>query len=327
MPEGHPHVSGAAAWLRWTLPAGWEQVAPGEMRAASFRVKGLDGKQADVGVFLLPGLAGGDLDNVNRWRSQVGLPPVTEAEMTKLAQPVEISGQVAQLYEQAGQNPGSDEKTRVLAAILRREGVAWFFKMTGDDALVAGQKPAFVEFLRSVTFPAGETQAQLPPSHPPIDAASVAAQAGAGAMGSSGTGKPTWQVPSGWQEAAAGQFLVAKFLISGAGNAQAAVNVSMSAGDGGGIAANVNRWRAQLGLSPIPAADLPKQLQSLALSDGKATVVDMAGTDARSRQPARLLAAIVPHADQTWFYKLMGNEQLVEREKAAFTKFVQTARY
>jgi hypothetical protein len=33
------------------------------------------------------------------------------------------------------------DKTRILAGILRKEGVAWFFKMTGPDALVAGQKP------------------------------------------------------------------------------------------------------------------------------------------------------------------------------------------
>ena len=44
--------------------------------------------------------------------------------------------------------------------------MAWFFKMTGDDALVAEQKPAFIEFLKSVSFPAAGAQAQLPPAHP-----------------------------------------------------------------------------------------------------------------------------------------------------------------
>ena len=139
------------------------------MRAASFRVAGKDGKQADVSVIPLPGLAGSDLDNVNRWRGQVGLPGVSEAELAKLAQPVEIAGQSASLYEQAGANPGSGDKSRILAAITRRDGTAWFFKMTGDDALVAEQKPAFIEFLKSVSFPAAVAQAQLPPSHPPID--------------------------------------------------------------------------------------------------------------------------------------------------------------
>ena len=169
LPPGHPDMSGAAApALQYKRPADWQEAPPGQMRAASFRVAGKDGKQADVSVIPLPGLAGSDLDNVNRWRGQVGLPGVSEAELAKLAQPVEIAGQSASLYEQAGTNPGSGEKSRILAAITRRDGTAWFFKMTGDDALVAGQKPAFIEFLKSVSFPAGDgtgATAAIPSAH------------------------------------------------------------------------------------------------------------------------------------------------------------------
>ena len=108
MPPGHPDTSGGARpQLKWTLPAGWQEAAPGEMRAASFRVQGKEGKQADIAVIPLPGLMGGDLENVNRWRSTVGLPPVKEEELSKLAQPVEVGGETGQLYEQAGENPGS----------------------------------------------------------------------------------------------------------------------------------------------------------------------------------------------------------------------------
>jgi hypothetical protein len=139
--------------LEYRRPAGWQEAPPGQMRAASLRVAGKEGRQADVSVIPLPGLAGSDLNNVNRWRGQVGLPGVSEEELAKLAQPVEIAGQPAKLYEQAGTNPGSGEKSRILAAITRRDGVAWFFKMTGDDGLVVEQKPAFIEFLKSVSFP------------------------------------------------------------------------------------------------------------------------------------------------------------------------------
>ncbi|MGO8930761.1 MAG: hypothetical protein ACLQU3_28210 [Limisphaerales bacterium] len=326
MPPGHPDTSGSAPpALQYKLPAEWQEVAPGQMRAASFRVPGKDGKQADVSVIPLPGLAGSDLDNVNRWRGQVGLPGVSEAELATLAQPVEIAGQSAKLYEQAGANPGSGEKSRILAAITRRAGVAWFFKMTGEDGLVAEQKPAFIEFLKSVTFPAASAQAQLPPSHPPIGGGSMVTPAGAAA--SSGQAKPNWEVPSGWKEIPGGQFLVAKFALAGDGNAQANVNVSMSSGDGGGMLANVNRWRTQLSLGPEAEVDLSKELQSLDLPGGKATLVDISGQDARTGQKARLLAVVVPRSGDTWFYKLMGDAQIVEREKEAFMKFVQTVKY
>ena len=48
----------ASPGLTWKLPPGWEEVAPGEMRVASFRIKGQNGKQADVSIVPLPGTAG-----------------------------------------------------------------------------------------------------------------------------------------------------------------------------------------------------------------------------------------------------------------------------
>jgi hypothetical protein len=299
------------------------------MRVASFRVNGSNGKQAEVAVVPMPGLMGRDLENVNRWRTTVGLSAVREEELAKLAQPVEVAGQSGQLYEQAGENPGSGEKTRILAAVSRQNDIAWFFKMSGDDELVAQQKPAFIEFLKSVSFTSGGDQTGLPASHPPVgDTAMPLMSAGAAAASSpSAEGKPQWQVPAGWQEVAAGQFLVAKFMVSGPGNAQAAVNVSMSGGEGGGLAGNVNRWRNQLGLSPLAGADLNQSVTSIDTDEGKASMVDFSGKDARTGQNSRLVGAIVPQGGRTWFYKLMGNDKVVETQKDAFTKFVRTAKY
>jgi hypothetical protein len=102
----------------------------------------------------------------------------------------------------------------------------------------------------------------------------------------------------------------------------------MSSGEGGGLAANVNRWRGQLGLAPIAEADkLQETLTPVDTPSGKAMFVDMTGTDARTGKQARLVGAIVPQSGQTWFYKLMGDEQIVGREKNAFQKFVQSAKY
>jgi hypothetical protein len=299
------------------------------MRVASFRIDGKGGKQADLGVVPLPGLMGRDLENVNRWRSSVGLAPVREEDLAKLAQPVTVAGQPGQLYEQAGENPGSGEKTRILVAVSRQNDVPWFFKMTGDDALVAEQKPAFLEFLKSVTFSAGGASEQLPPSHPPVGDGAMPLMSGGAASVSSGPseGKPSWQIPPGWQEMAAGQFLVAKFMVPGPDGSQAAVNVSMSGGDGGGLAGNVNRWRGQLGLGPLAGAELNQAVNALDTTSGQASFVDFTGKDARTAQDSRLVGAIVPQGGRTWFYKLMGNAQVVEKQKDAFTKFVQTAKY
>jgi hypothetical protein len=327
MPPGHPDAFGPPPSLKWkTLPSGWQEAPPGQMRVAAFRIQGKDGKQADLGVIPLPGLMGHDLENVNRWRGTVGLQPVTEAELAKLAQTVEIAGQPGQLYDQAGENPGSGEKTRVLVAVSRHDGVAWFFKLNGDDELVSQQKPAFIDFLKSVSFEAASVQQGLPPSHPPIGGSETAAAESLAAQGSS-EGRPTWQVPADWKEIAGGPFLVAKFSIGSGDKQQTSVNVSMSQGQGGGLLLNVNRWRGQLGLAPFSESDVTKQMTSVDTAGGKAMFVDMTGTDAKTGSKARLVAAVVPQQGQTWFYKLMGDEQIVEREKDTFSKFVQSVKY
>ena len=328
MPPGHPQTGVTAPpVLHWNLPAGWQESPPGEMRVASFRVQGKDGKLAEVSVVPLPGLVGHDLENVNRWRDSVGMPPVAEEELSRLAQPIQVAGQPAQLFEQAGSSPGSGDKTRILAAILRRDGVPWFFKMAGDDALVAEQKPAFIEFLKTMTFEPTGASAALPPSHPPIGGGMMPPGQAPAPAAPSAQSKPAWQVPAGWQETAAGQFLVAKFLVKGADNTQAAVNVSVSAGEGGGLVENVNRWRTQLGLDRLAEGDVGKLVTPLDVGAGKAALVEMAGADPQSGQKMRLVAAVVAQGNQTWFYKLMGSEPLVQREKDAFSRFVQTARY
>jgi hypothetical protein len=328
LPAGHPDTSSGQPKLQCKVPAGWQEVPPGQIRAASFRVAGAGGKQADVSVVPLPGLAGSDLDNVNRWRGQVGLAPVAAEELPKLAQTVEIAHQEAQLYEQAGPVPGSGETNRILAAVLRRGGIAWFFKMTGDDGLVAQQKPMFEEFLKSVNLSAPAGPSDLPPSHPPIGGAGMTpASAPMTGMATPGAAKPSWQVPPGWEEVPGGQFLAAKFIIHGSGAEQAAVNVSSAGGEGGGLLGNVNRWRQQLGLAQLPESEVDKLVTPLEVQGGKATMVEMSGVGAGAGQKTRLIGAVIRQANRTWFYKLMGSEQVVEREKAAFTQFVRTAQY
>ena len=337
LPPGHPDISPASAapgfaasgsaqpQLTWKTPEGWTEVPPGELRVASFKIQGQNGKQADVSVIPLPGLPGSDEANVNRWRGQVGLSPVSPDELKKSAESIEADGQPAQLYDVAGQNPGSGEATRILGVIQHRTDAVWFFKMTGDADLAEQQKPAFVAFLKSVKFTTVQAQTELPPSHPPIGDTGMGAPTASAPVSSEG--KPDWQVPADWQEVSGGQFLVAKFTLAGAGGATAAVNVSSSPGDGGGLVGNVNRWCGQLGLAPLSEVEANKSVRAIDMPGGKASLVDLSGMDARTGQPTRLVGVIVPQSGQTWFYKLMGDAKVVETQRAEFLKFVQSVKY
>ena len=325
MPDGlpAPDNSGLPS-LHYALPAGWEKKAPTQMRVASFEIS-QEGKQADVSVIPLAGLAGADPANVNRWRGQVGLNPLAEDELAKLAEKITVGELPANLYDLAGTAPGGSDADRIIGVILHRDDTAWFFKMTGKAALVEQQKPAFIIFLKSVQFGApAAPQAmnmsqQLPPSHPPIGGMNPGLPATSADAGD----KPTWTVPAGWQEGPLAPFLVAKYVIAGADGA-AAVNVSSLAGDGGGLLPNVNRWRTQLGLAPVAEADLAN-LPTIDASGGKATLIEFSGTS--GGKPARLIGVVLPLGGQTWFYKLMGDTDVVVQQKEAFIKFVQSAKY
>jgi hypothetical protein len=346
LPAGHPDISGmptmpvlpgmaapAGAALTYATPAGWAEQTPSQMRVASFKIAGEGGKKADVSVVPLPGMAGGDEANVNRWRAQVGMPPAQTDELQKSAQSVDIGDQTGALYDIASESDDVISPMRIMAAILHREDMVWFFKVTGDNQLVEGQKTNFIQFLKSVKFPdasdaTAQAQApqptQLPPDHPPIGGMGMDTPA-SGPI--SHEGQPNWQVPQGWQEVSGGQFLVAKFILTADDGTKAAVNVSQSAGTGGGVPMNVNRWRGQLGLPPQSEDEATQSLGSVDAGGGKAWLADMSGTDARTGQPARLVAVIVPQPDQTWFYKLMGDAKVVESHKDEFIKFVQGVKY
>ncbi|HMJ92053.1 MAG TPA: hypothetical protein VK530_19685, partial [Candidatus Acidoferrum sp.] len=135
------------------VPTGWEQAPRGEFRVHSFIVRGASNAQAEISVIPLPNLGGRLLDNINRWRSSVGLQALSEEEIAKEAKPVKVSHETGSFFEMAGDSTEKDEPTRILGAIVNIEGNGWYFKMMGDDKLVSAQKPEFMKFLAAYQFP------------------------------------------------------------------------------------------------------------------------------------------------------------------------------
>jgi hypothetical protein len=314
--------------LTWTLPAGWTERAADQMRVASFAAQGEDGQEADVGVIALPGVADKEGQIINMWREQVKLPAAPEEELASGAQAVQIGSKAGKLYDVVGTQPMIDGKYpgRILVGMLTEGDTSWFFKMAGPVALVEHERPAFLQFLKSVSLVNGK----VPPPNIARQFNTNAKenpQAGPGPGAGPDASLPDWKPPANWQALPGSPMLRAHFLVPGAGDARAEVNISAMGGMGGGTLANVNRWRGQLGLEPVDDAGLEQLASPLDVPGSKAVLVDLSGTDKRSGQPARLVAVIVPQGQDTWFYKLMGEGTVVEKEKAGFIQFVRTARY
>lgn len=152
-------VPAAAAAVKWTKPANWQDQPLSEMRQGSFRAPGPDGASADVSVVSFPGTAGGLESNLNRWRGQVGLPPASEEELRQTARPVE-AGEVEGILVDYASPPQSAKPSRILGAVFQTGDRSWFVKMTGPPALVETQKETFDQFVQSFKFPQAQSESE-----------------------------------------------------------------------------------------------------------------------------------------------------------------------
>jgi hypothetical protein len=303
------HTSGAPH-IHYKTPAGWVEEQPGGIRVARFSIPAKKGPEIDVSVIPLPGITASRADVVNLWREQIRLAPAKEEELGGVLEKVSVGAEPAEMFDMVSSEPMIQDtyKARILVAMLSQGQTTWFFKMTGEDESVRDQKAAFVEFLKGVE----------------IDYSSHAEPAPR--VASAPPSRPTWKVPPTWKEVAPSRMLLAKFVLPDPAEPKAEVTVSVLGGDGGGLLANINRWRRQLTLEPLEDGALGKVSTPLDVAGRKGILVDMSGQGTNG-QPTRIIGAILPSEEQTWFYKLTGDPQIAQQEKDAFVQFVQTAKY
>jgi hypothetical protein len=141
-----PPQDAGAPQIKWETPEGWTEVPPSSMRYASFSASDGNGGKIDISIATFAGDGGSDADNVNRWRQQIGLPPVDGSTVTSQVTPLKTADTTFSATDIAG------AKARTVAAWTRRDGRVWFFKATGPNAAVEKEKPNFVKFIESVRF-------------------------------------------------------------------------------------------------------------------------------------------------------------------------------
>ena len=131
-------------------PEGWQKMdQPPQFAVAGFRIE--DGKEtAQVSVSQLGPQP--MLENVIRWRRQVGLGPVDANQVKDLIQPFDVGDSKAQYLDMTG------SRDRILVILVHKGEADWIFKMMGSPELVGKQKPAFEKLVRSVRFDGGRDE-------------------------------------------------------------------------------------------------------------------------------------------------------------------------
>lgn len=210
----------------WTLPPGWRTEPGSEMRYATI----VTDEGLGIGVFAFDRDGGGVLGNINRWRGQLGLGPIAEADLSTITQSV-------------------------------------------GDAIVVdiGEGPA-----RSIR-----------------DAFA-------------------FDLPAGWTETP--QPSGNRIMEFDAGGAE--VTLTVLSGTAGGFAANVNRWRQQIGLEP----EADPQAETILLLKGEGLYVKLDGPENAIR------AAVIMPGSFTMFFKMMGPTATVAAQTEAFEAWLASLR-
>jgi hypothetical protein len=120
-------------------PAGWTAMEPGNMQAAKYALEG----GAEVAVSIFPSDTGGLAANVLRWRRQLSLPEVPEAELVASARPIEGAGDGAVVVDLENGDRG------LSGAVVPREGKWYFYKLTGPVAAVKAAREAFLNYAKA----------------------------------------------------------------------------------------------------------------------------------------------------------------------------------
>ncbi len=169
LPPGHPDIgatppsdAGNAAppiadvqTPTFTAPADWQALPAGGLRKAAF-VVGDKEHGALVTLINFPAQEGpmiaDPLQNVNRWRGEVGLPNVTQDELSKATESIEVDGQTATYVPAIPDASKTQPNVAELAAMIKSGDQIWFLKLKGDRDVVAAQEAAFKTFLKSLHF-------------------------------------------------------------------------------------------------------------------------------------------------------------------------------
>lgn len=321
-----PRGPESSGWT-WTTPPGWSELPTTSLRVANFRVAGE--VRAECYLTTLSGEGGGLEANVNRWRAQMQAPPLSPAEVAALPRMdwlggsavfVEIDGTWSGM---SGDQVGSDYR---LVGLLRVDPMeSQFLKMIGPRALTAAETDHFIALARCLR-PSGQPAPAMvsPPSGAlPRDAAHSGLRddetglASGGATSSSALG---WTAPTGWTQGPDRAMREVTFFAGE--KREVECYVTALAGNGGGLAANLNRWRGQMGRPDLTEAEI-----------SLLPTIPMLGTEARLVEIAReggesdvVIGVVCVLSDHSVFVKMIGRKIAVEGQRAAFVEFCKSIR-
>jgi hypothetical protein len=282
------------------------------MRAASFAIAAAP--EIDCSLTLLPAGGGGLDANLNRWRRQMSLEPLSPQERQAL-RTLPVLGQTALWLECEGTYHGMGNETprqgaKLLGVAVEDGGEAIFVKMVGPAAAVDRERGRFEALCRSFRRENGGkapvANAPAPPEASPDAPLS-------------------WQAPSTWTRGATSAMRLVSFTVGP--NRDTECYVTLLEGSAGGLAANVNRWRQQMAQPALTPSQI-EALTEIPMLGRRGRLVqirgDFTGMDGVSKSRSMMLGAVCELGDRSVFVKMIGPETEVAAEQERFAAFCRS---
>ena len=137
---GPPSIEELRHYFQFDLPSGWAEVG----RPGGSRIFVISAAGAEVSFSYLGGDAGGLAANVNRWRGQVGLPPLDDGAAQAQAGPGRL------LHREAWRVDLEGAEESIVCLFTLGGPFSLFLKLKGPAAAVDAQKDSFEAFAGSI---------------------------------------------------------------------------------------------------------------------------------------------------------------------------------
>ena len=137
---------------------------------------------------------------------------------------------------------------------------------------------------------------------------------------------PSRTKPAAWKEQPLSEMRQGSFRAEGPDGANADVSVVSFPGTAGGVGSNLNRWRGQVELPPLPDEELQRTTEPVSAGPVQGLIVDYTSPP-QSAKPSRILGAVLQTEDRSWFVKMMGPPAFVGAQKEIFEQFVRSFRF
>jgi hypothetical protein len=316
----------APSTFDYDLPEGWTTRPTTSMRLVNLVVA--RDPRAECSLVLLGGDGGGLKANVDRWRGQMGLAPMSAAEFAALDH-APLLGQDAVRVDFTGAYAGMGGEAmsgyRMLGLLAVAPGGSAFLKFTGPADVVGAEVEAFYALGASLR-PAG-TAAPAATGAAPSSGETAADTATPGATVVAGMREVgetlSWIAPASWTRGGPRMMREVTFTTDTSGATEC--YISSLGGDGGGIRSNFDRWRGQMGAEPLndlEVAELPR-IDSLGT---QAILIEIGGSftgmGGEQVQDALMLGAVIALDDRTIFVKLVGPAASASAERENFRAFL-----